>query len=234
VYPSCYGSTNGEATAKVIVGSGNYTYSWSANAGSQNTAKATGLGAGLFTVTITDLVLNQTFIDTLKLTQPDSLKITLLSKKDEDSVRNNGMIEVSVAGGTSPYTYAWSGGVSTTTNIASGLKGGTYTLTVTDAWGCTKTFTDSISTIGNALGNTEWHLTEGLSVYPNPAADFVEIKAHQNLSGIKIYNISGATVLEEKPMQKQVRLDLRALPAGLYLLQAELPKGKSVVRLQVK
>lgn len=47
----------------------------------------------------------------------------------------NGVATVDVVGGASPYTYAWSNGVTTATN--SNLCAGTYTVTVTDANGCT-------------------------------------------------------------------------------------------------
>ncbi|WP_424108311.1 SprB repeat-containing protein, partial [Pseudomonas viridiflava] len=50
----------------------------------------------------------------------------------------NGSATVSATGGTGPYTYSWSpsGGTAAT---ATGLAAGTYTVTVTDANGCTAT-----------------------------------------------------------------------------------------------
>ncbi|PSJ72030.1 hypothetical protein C7N43_36300, partial [Sphingobacteriales bacterium UPWRP_1] len=56
---------------------------------------------------------------------------------------NNGSTAVSVAGGTSPYTYLWSNG-GTTASI-SGLTAGAYTVVVTDANGCTNTVTQTIT-----------------------------------------------------------------------------------------
>jgi RHS repeat-associated protein len=57
---------------------------------------------------------------------------------------NGGSIDISVSGGTSPYTYAWTGtGVNATAQDQTGLTPGSYSLTVTDSRGCTaqKTFT---------------------------------------------------------------------------------------------
>ena len=49
---------------------------------------------------------------------------------------DNGSISISVSGGTPGYTYAWSGGDNPTDEDVTGLGVGTYTLTVTDAAGC--------------------------------------------------------------------------------------------------
>jgi metal-sulfur cluster biosynthetic enzyme len=48
---------------------------------------------------------------------------------------NNGSAGASVTGGTSPYTYLWSNGI-TSTDIVGILSPGNYTLTVTDNLGC--------------------------------------------------------------------------------------------------
>ena len=50
---------------------------------------------------------------------------------------------MSVSGGVSPYSYAWTNGA--TTQDISGLTAGTYTVTVTDANGCTKTTSATVT-----------------------------------------------------------------------------------------
>ena len=61
---------------------------------------------------------------------------------------SNGATSSTVSGGTTPYTYAWTGG--STNSTATGLSAGTYTLNVTDMNGCTAT-ASAVITQPNAL-----------------------------------------------------------------------------------
>ncbi|WP_144036478.1 MBG domain-containing protein [Sphingobacterium psychroaquaticum] len=133
---SCNGGSNGFATVKGSGGAGSYTYSWSPSGGTG--ATASGLAAGLYTVTVKDAQ-NVTKSLQVEITQPSAL---VLSNGGTENVscygENNGKATVNVTGGTAPYTYAWSpsGGTQAT---ASNLAARTYTVTVTDAKGCFKT-----------------------------------------------------------------------------------------------
>jgi hypothetical protein len=62
------------------------------------------------------------------------------------SVDNDGSIDISVSGGTSPYTYDWTDLVGTNDpQDRTNLTAGTYTVTVTDANGCKTTLSITIS-----------------------------------------------------------------------------------------
>lgn len=66
---------------------------------------------------------------------------------------SDGSASASVVGGTAPYTYLWSDGQ--TTQEATGLSAGTYTVTITDAGGCT--CEASVTLMDPAkLGNYVW------------------------------------------------------------------------------
>ncbi|ESU25432.1 hypothetical protein FSS13T_16650 [Flavobacterium saliperosum S13] len=88
------------------------------------------------TLTVTDsnvptqLVSSQSQIITLS----GPITITGTVTAANCSNQNNGSIDVSVTGGTAPYTYSWNNGA--TTQDISGLAPGSYTITVTDAVGC--------------------------------------------------------------------------------------------------
>lgn len=133
---SCSGGTNGSATVAVTGGTGTYTYSWAPTGGTA--ATASGLTAGTYTVTVTDANSCQT-TQSFTITEPTALVATAAAQTNiACNGAATGSATVAVTGGTGAYTYAWapSGGTAAT---ASGLAAGTYTVTVTDANGCTAT-----------------------------------------------------------------------------------------------
>ncbi|OXB00905.1 hypothetical protein B0A72_19260 [Flavobacterium pectinovorum] len=140
---SCNGGSNGSASVSVTGGTGAYTYVWSPSGGTA--ATASGLTAGTYTVTVTDANLCQTTA-VVTITEPNILAATTSQVNVSCNGQSDGSATVNVSGGTSSYTYSWapSGG---TADIASGLAAGTYTVTVTDANGCTLTETVTITTI---------------------------------------------------------------------------------------
>ena len=134
---SCFGGTNGTATATATDGVAPYTYSWNTTP-VQTAATATGLSAGTYTVTVTDAA-GQTATAQAVVGQPTALASSISSQTNVGCFGGtNGAATVSVSGGTPTYSYSWapSGGSAAT---ATGLTAGTYTVTITDANGCTKT-----------------------------------------------------------------------------------------------
>lgn len=128
--PSNCSAHDGSATATVS-GIPPFLYSWS---NGETTQTATGLKAGIYTVTVTDsdCVAHKatgTIIINGKAGYTDSIANTNPSCTD-----SLGKSTANPSGGTAPYTYSWSNGQ--TTQTATGLAPGTYTCTVTDNTGC--------------------------------------------------------------------------------------------------
>ncbi|MFL5753415.1 MAG: hypothetical protein ACJ76F_08410, partial [Bacteroidia bacterium] len=139
---SCFGGTNGSASVSVTGGQTPYTYSWN-SAPAQTTATASNLPVGTYTVTMTD-ALGCTATSSVTVTQPTALSVTGTVTNVSCPSGSNGSITATPAGGTAPYTYLWTGGGQTTATISS-LVAGTYTVTVTDAKGCTKVGTYTVT-----------------------------------------------------------------------------------------
>lgn len=137
---SCNGLSNGSATALATGGTGNSTYLWSSGG---TGASETGLGAGTYTVTVTDS-LNCTSLDSVTITQPDTLLLTVALQTSPSCFGDlNGAVTVATTGGTTPYTYNWSSGGTSATET--GLGAGSYGVIVTDSLGCSDTLNIIVS-----------------------------------------------------------------------------------------
>lgn len=130
--PTC-GNTDGEAEALATGGTGSLTYSWSSGG---NAALETGLGGGTYTVTVTDA---NGCLDSAEVTlvAPTAFTATGSELASESCTGNDGQATVNMVGGNMPFSFVWSNGDTTQTII--GLAANTYTVTVTDASGCTDT-----------------------------------------------------------------------------------------------
>ena len=139
----CNGGTDGTATILAIGGNAPYTYLWSPSGGTN--ATATGLAAGTYSVLVTDSTAN-TITETFVITEPGVIAATVSHQNNVlCNGGNNGTATITVTGGTSPFTYAWSHGLNTTNATVSNLTAGNYTVLVTDANGCTATVPVSLT-----------------------------------------------------------------------------------------
>jgi hypothetical protein len=129
----CYGATTGAANTTVTGGTTPYSYNWSGGVTTQN---RTGLAAGNYTVTVT-AASGCTVSGSVSITQPTAAISLSSTSINPTSAGNNGSINLTVAGGTGPYAYNWSNGLRVEDLTA--LGDGTYSVTVTDASGCTAT-----------------------------------------------------------------------------------------------
>lgn len=136
----CNGNCIGAANVTIGGGTPPYTYAWTPAGGT--TANATGLCAGVYTVSVTDANgCNNTV--TAIITEPAVLIVTDVAT---NALCNGGTgsITATPAGGTAPYTYAWNPSAQTAAT-AVGLSAGTYTTTVTDNNGCTATTSATVA-----------------------------------------------------------------------------------------
>ncbi|RDI14622.1 T9SS type A sorting domain-containing protein [Flavobacterium sp. AG291] len=129
----CHGATTGTATVSATGGVPNYTYVWSNGAGSPT---VTGLAAGTYTCTVSD-ALGCAVVHTVTITSPEAINVVVTQTNVSCSSNNDGAISLAVSGGVGPYTYQWTPASLGTTPTVSGLSAGNYSVTITDANGCT-------------------------------------------------------------------------------------------------
>jgi hypothetical protein len=136
---SCFGGSNGIASANPAGGIPGYTYIWSNGA---TTSSIYSLPAATYFVTVTDLN-GCTAINTITISEPPLLTLTTSSQNVSCFEAMNGSAMATASGGSPGYSYIWSNGASGST--INNLNPGTYTVTVIDTHACTKTSTVAIT-----------------------------------------------------------------------------------------
>ncbi|MES2837845.1 MAG: choice-of-anchor L domain-containing protein [Bacteroidota bacterium] len=153
---TCNGNNNGKASVAVTGGTPNFTYLWSN--GSTN-ASISNLAVGNYNVKVTDNA-NCSALKSVSITQPQLLSINA-SATNETCGEENGQVAVTIAGGTTPYTFQWSNG--STNEDINFLQAGTYSLTVRDANLCTTTATYTIiNEVSNCVINCNIEIGSGI------------------------------------------------------------------------
>ena len=124
-------TTTGSATVNPTGGTGNYVYLWSTGATS---ATASNLSGGTYNVTVTSGNCSVTASASVVSTGG----VTLSTSTQNTTCGNpNGSASVSPTTGSTPFTYLWSNGG--TSSSISNVAAGTYTVSVNDGSGCSAT-----------------------------------------------------------------------------------------------
>ena len=149
--PAGCGISSGAATAMAYGGNGNYSYQWSATAGSQFSPIASNLFPGIYQCTVTDNLGCQTIGSVAVSSNPSGPQLSAsISPAFGCRPGQGGSIDLQVSGGVSPYSFQWNSGQ--TTEDIYNLTPGNYTVLVSGANGCVSTFSTVIS---NSLMNSD-------------------------------------------------------------------------------
>ena len=214
---SCYGYSDGTAEVSVTDnGNGPFTYSWSD--GTTSTSM-TGQPAGEYTVTILDQNFCLRVMNAI-ITSPTEMTLNLDKSNNLCFGDQNSLIATNVSGSVPPYSYSWSDG--SADDQISGLADGSYSVTVTDDNGCTKSEGVTITTPeeimidytmtkencnGSYDGEIHLNVTGGIATHyytwPEGSYDTVATGLHNGT-----YNIS---VLDSNNCEKSVNLQLQSV-----------------------
>jgi YD repeat-containing protein len=167
------GNPNGTATVNVSNGTPSYQYLWSNNQTSQT---ATNLSTGVYNVTVTDANGCSTIsYATVGAIQPPTVVCTSTPTSCNS---NTGTATASVSFGTSPYTYLWSNNQNV--QIATALSAGTYSVTITDYYGCSANSSTTVNYNSGGIGN--YYPSNGLLAY-YPLNNNANDSSGHNLNG---------------------------------------------------
>jgi len=185
--PSCLQS-NGVITVTLTGGTAPYYYSASTGNVAVSYSQSytiSGLTAGNYQFQVTDAAYCQSFVGTT-LATPGGITSVSVNSQNSTCSSINGQIQVSVVGGSLPYTYTLISPDGDTLNVSNsqttyvfdGLSSGTYTVAVADSSGCS-----NIQEITIVAQNKYTISTEVTSTSCN-----------QNNGKIKIYTSTGSTL----------------------------------------
>ncbi len=133
---TCFGGSNGSTTVTPGGGTGPYSYSWAPSGGTAATASS--LAVGVYTCTITDAN-GCTYTRAVSIASWPAIVTSVSAQTNATcAASNDGSATISASGGAGGFTYSWAPGGSTSAT-ATGLAGGIYTVTITDANSCPKT-----------------------------------------------------------------------------------------------
>lgn len=139
---SCAGGSNGTATATMTPLLGTVTYQWN-DPLNQTTQTATGLSAGNYSCVVTSSIGCSGSVN-VTVTEIPAMILTIANQTDATcNSGTDGIANITVTQGTSPYSYSWDISNSTS-NSANDLNAGIHTLTVTDNFGCVETISVTI------------------------------------------------------------------------------------------
>ena len=163
----------------------------------------------------------------------DSLVVNFTESPVIDDVVDNGdnSATVTASGGTAPYTYEWSDGQ--TTQTASDLPTGDYTVIVTDANGCTAE--GMVSVI--STGTQELSGIATIEIHPNPTSGLLNLQIEMDQAetmDLRIMDVTGRTLIQQSYPQtttlSQV-FDLSQFQNGVYLLQITTEEGTAAQKI---
>ena len=134
ILPVC-GELDGQITVSATGGTAPYSYLWNTGETSQTLSD---IEAGIYTVTVTDdagCIARRT----IELQNANAPSIFVMDITPSTCNPNNGAIEISVTGGTEPYTFEWNDNIDSQNRT--GLAAGKYSVRVGDDVGCFATRT---------------------------------------------------------------------------------------------
>jgi hypothetical protein len=247
---NCNGETSGSIEIAVTGGTAGYTYLWSTG---ETSADLYNLGTGNYQVNITDGHGCNVWSD-FTITQPTVL--TASTVHQNLTIATVGSIDLTVNGGTLPYSYSWNNGA-TSADLTTAAPG-FYEVGITDAHGCL--VSTNVLVLDNQMSEKEDVLfsmdtptqiipsqfinipTDGtmgineiseqsVTLYPNPAVGVTHIEwSGLEITSLQLIDMTGQIVSTTAINSMISTFELNQEKAGEYFVKMNLSNGGSVVK----
>jgi hypothetical protein len=228
----CHGENTGNIEVSVTGGHGFNSYAWSNGA---TTSNIYGLSIGTYSLTVTDGK-GCAATSQFEVLQPDTLVANI--GHQNQIFYTNGNVDVTVLGGSLPYTYSWNNGQ--TTEDLNNVAAGFYEVLITDANGC---LTSANATVGQTqvtevennfgfgqqegtAGITETTTATTFNVYPNPAVSNATITWNNNdVTEVQLLDLTGKVINTYKVDGYTQEVALQNIAQGEYMVNTITDKG---------
>jgi hypothetical protein len=244
---SCNGASDGSVSAGTVsnaTGAVSYTWTNATNVTVGTTPTVTGLPAGVYTLTVTD---NCSSVNcSVTVGQPSVLTGGGITMSPNPTVPGEQLNTVFLGygpqtvtltasapgGGTAPYTAVWSTGSTASSINVTPLTTTTYTYTITDANGCTRITSFTITVVDYRCGNNNNKITichNGHTICISPDA----VQSHLN-HGDNLGPCPPETMRTIQPVEVAEPFGVTVFPnptSSVFIIQV---KGKGAETAQVR
>jgi PKD repeat protein len=223
---TCAGDFDGIATINALNGVAPYSFLWSDG---QTTPTASNLAAGTYSVTVTDAS-GCIAVTAVTILSPAPITNTMATSPDLGT--GNGTATASPSGGNGGFSYLWSNGQ--TNANATGLAAGNYTVTITDAQGCSLIDTVNVTLVITHAADLRPNLFQ---VGPVPFSELLVLRPKVDLDGqfmVSLIDHQGRLVYAEQiraAAGMPVVLRPGTLSDGVYFLVVETSEGRLVQKV---
>ena len=223
---ACYGDSNASIDLELVGAElPLVTLEWQPNIPDLNN-----VGAGIYNYSAVDQVGN-TFNGSITISQPEPLTVTTNTVAASNGIAN-GAAMINPNGGTPPYSFEWSNGM-TSPQIES-ISAGEYDVIITDASGCNIQTTVMIDAATGLLENNDFQF----NLYPNPVKNQLQLewKEISKLRQLNIYDVLGNPIPFQMDQTKN-KLTVHfhsSIANGIYFLRIELKDGRQAISRFIK
>jgi hypothetical protein len=154
------------------------------------------------------------------ISEPEPLEI-IVNDITADNGSFNGSIDITVSGGTQPYSFEWSNPDNSNTEDVSSLGSGLYTVFVEDAFNCSVTSTGIDIPFVTTLKDV---FESQISIRNDNSQLTIENKSSEVID-VKLLSLSGQILFKQSQV-KDLNINITELHAGLYIYVLSESSGK--------